>query len=398
MHIVHHFGHVVGGSLLIAGTTIGVGILAMPIATGPGGFMPALFIFLLCWVFMLCTGLLLLEVCFWMPKEANLITMTDKLLGPLGRIVCWVVYLFLFLTVMIAHVAGGGSIVSEITNQAISPMVAMIIYVIVFAPIVYLGTKSVDRLNLVLMAGLAITYFTLVGMASKNVSIELLSFVNWPKAWMAIPVLFTAFTYQVIVPTLVTYMERNFKKVRLAIIIGSAIPLIIYLIWEFTILGVVPAEGEFGLIHAGEQGHTAVIPLKYILANPALFTVGKYFAFFTMTVSYVALSLAFLDFLADGLHMKKKGYRKFLLLLMIFVPPTIISLIRPDIFLSALRYAGGISIAILFGLFPPLMVWIGRYIKKYPHMPHSLKGGKTLLAILILLILTELFYDLILNA
>jgi ABC-type Na+ efflux pump permease subunit len=72
MHIVKNLGHVVGGTLLISATTIGVGMLGLPVATGPGGFMPATFIYLLTWFFMLCTGLLLLEVCTWMPNEANL--------------------------------------------------------------------------------------------------------------------------------------------------------------------------------------------------------------------------------------------------------------------------------------------------------------------------------------
>ncbi|HUD01475.1 MAG TPA: aromatic amino acid transport family protein, partial [Rhabdochlamydiaceae bacterium] len=61
MHIVRNLGHVVGGTLLIAATTIGVGMLGLPIATGPGGFVPATFVYILTWFFMLCTGLLLLE-------------------------------------------------------------------------------------------------------------------------------------------------------------------------------------------------------------------------------------------------------------------------------------------------------------------------------------------------
>ena len=96
MHIVRTFGHTVGGTFLIAGTSIGVGMLAMPIATAPGGFLPALCIYLLCWLFMLCTGLLVLEACIWMPKESNLITLTSRLLGKWGKASCWILYLFLF--------------------------------------------------------------------------------------------------------------------------------------------------------------------------------------------------------------------------------------------------------------------------------------------------------------
>ena len=71
-----------------------------------------------------------------------------------------------------------------------------------------------------------------------------------------------------------------------------------------------------------------------------------------------------------------------LLCLAVFIPPTLIGLTYPHIFLKALGYAGGFSCAILFGLFPPLMVWVGRYVKKYQYKP-LVPGGKFTLALLI---------------
>jgi tyrosine-specific transport protein len=108
-----------------------------------------------------------------------------------------------------------------------------------------------------------------------------------------------------------------------------------------------------------------------------------------MTTSYIALALAYLDFLADGLKVQKKGLRKVFLCLAVFLPPTLIAIIYPHIFLTALSFAGGFSCAILFGLFPPIMVWVGRYIKKYGHNP-LIPGGKAFLMILILFVLVEL--------
>src|SRR3990167_7635560 len=116
MRMIHSMGHLVGGTLLIAGTTIGVGMLALPVATGPGGFIPAMTIYFICWLFMLCTGLLLVEVSLSMPKDTSFISMADRLLGPLGRMIFWAFYLFLFLTVMIAHAAGGGAVFNAITR------------------------------------------------------------------------------------------------------------------------------------------------------------------------------------------------------------------------------------------------------------------------------------------
>lgn len=391
MHLFRSLGHVFGGSLLIAGTMVGVGMLALPVSTGEGGFLPAVAIYLLCWLFMLSTGLLLLEVCSWMPKDANLITMAERLLGPIGKNVCWVVYLFLFVTVMIAHVVGGGAVLNEICGCRIPEWLCMILYVVLFSPVIYLGTKWVDKLNVTLMAGIAVTYFLFIAVSYKHVDPSLLTRANWPKAWLALPVLFTAFTFQVIIPTLMTYMDRNVKKVRLSIILGTSIPLLVYLIWEFLILGIVPAEGPNGLIEASKKGWNAVMPLKELLGNPLVFSIGKAFAFLTMTTSYLALALAYLDFLADGFKVKKKGIGKILLCLAVFVPPTIVALSYPHVFITALSYAGGFSCSILFGLFPPIMVWIGRYKKKQGHAPaFQVPGGKPLLALLVLFVIAEL--------
>lgn len=389
MRIFHSLGHLFGGTLLIAGTMVGVGMLALPVATGEGGFIPAAVIYLICWLFMLCTGLLLLEVCSWMPKDANLITMAHRLLGPTGKNVCWAVYLFLFVTVMIAHVVGGGAVLSEICGCMVPEWAFMILYVVLFSPVIYLGTKWVDRLNMLLMAGVILTYLMFIPASIGHVDLNLLARSDWSKAWLALPVLFTAFTFQVIIPTMMTYMNRDVKKVRLAIILGTTIPLVVYLIWEFLILGIIPAEGPHGLTEAAKKGWNAVMPLKELLNNPFLFKIGKAFAFFTMTTSYIGLSLAYLDFLADGLKIKKVGIKKIALCLAVFIPPTLVAISYPDIFIIALSYAGGFSCAILFGLFPPLMVWVGRYIKKEKMNP-QIPGGKLFLATLILFVLVEL--------
>jgi len=393
MKVLHSCGHVVGGSVLIASTMIGVGMLALPVATAQGGFLPATSLYLLCWIFMLCTGLLMLEVCIWMPKDANMITMVTKLLGTPGKIFCWFIYLFLFVTVMIAHVAGGGDILNAIFGNTLPHWLSKIIYVLVFIPIVYLGTRSVDRTNLLLMAGLIISYILFIYFIKDHVRLEPLKRAEWSKAWFALPVIFTAFTFQLIIPTIMNYMERNVKKVRLSIFIGTALPLVIYLLWEFVILGTIPFEGENSLTEASTYGQTAVIPLKAITNNPYLFSVGKAFAFFTLTASYLALSLAYLDFLADGLKVKKSAANKIWLCLLVFIPPTLIALLYPYIFLTALSYAGGYSCAILFGLFPPLMVWAGRHYKHYHDETKQLFGGRYFLTVLILFVVVEVVLE-----
>lgn len=386
MRIIHSMGHVVGGTLLVAGTTIGVGMLALPVATGPGGFIPSMVIYLICWAFMLCTGLLLLEVSLWMPKDSSFISIAERVLGPVGRNIFWVVYLFLFATVMIAHAAGGGAVLLDITGLDLPIWVAIAAYTVVLAPVIYLGARSVDRLNMFLISGVAITYLAFVFVSANKINFTLLAHSNWSKAWLALPILFTAFTYQIIIPTLVSYMEKDAKKIRMAIFLGSSIPLFIYLLWEFVILGIIPPEGPDGLIVAAQEGQNAIGPLKKLI--PQVFSIGKYFAFFALTTSFIPLALSFFDFLADGLKWEKKGARRVALCAVVFGVPMIIAIAFPNIFLVALGYAGGFSCAFLFGLMPPVLAWVGRYIKRYPQEREQLPGGKP---VLIFLMICSLF-------
>jgi tyrosine-specific transport protein len=390
MHVFHSLGHVFGGTLLIASTTIGVGTLALPIVTGEGGFIPATIIYLIIWGFMICTGLLVLEACSWMPPGSNYITMMYRLLGLPGKMACWITYLFLFITIMTAHVVGGGVILSDITNQTISLKGSMLVYVLLFSPIIYFGTLSVDRMNIILISGLVLSYLLFVFFSYNHVQVSLLHRMNWSKIWMAIPVLFTAFTFQVIIPTLYNYMNRDVTKVRHAIFYGMSIPLVVYLVWELLVLGIVPAEGPNGLIEGANRGWTAIEPLSKYVGSSVVLSIGEAFAFFTLMASYVAISLAYIDFLADGLKMRKKGFQRILLWLLVFAPPTFIGMTNPDIFLMALNYAGGFSLAILFGIFPPLMVWCGRYVKKIKGTPPLLGGGRLILTLLVLFSLLEI--------
>ncbi|MFN4174810.1 MAG: aromatic amino acid transport family protein, partial [Parachlamydiaceae bacterium] len=77
---------------LVAGTCIGGGMLALPVATGLAGFFPSLVVMILSWLMMTLTALLLLEVSLWMEEGVHVITMSSRLLGPFGKAVSWVLY------------------------------------------------------------------------------------------------------------------------------------------------------------------------------------------------------------------------------------------------------------------------------------------------------------------
>jgi tyrosine-specific transport protein len=213
----------------------------------------------------------------------------------------------------------------------------------------------------------------------SHIRIDLLQRANFGLTLKALPVLLTAFGFQNLIPTLVTYTNRNDKLIMKAIWIGSSIPLVVYLVWQLLIHGIVP----YGTLQeAFQQGHNAIIPLEETLQKGSLNTIAQAFAFFAMTASFIGLAIAFFDFWADGLKWKKKGMKKVGLMALVFAIPFIIAITNPTIFFLALTWAGGIGVALLLGIMPILFVWSGRYWQRRSQVHKELPGGKVTLGIL----------------
>lgn len=383
-------GSVFGGAMLVAGTAIGGGMLGLPVRTAAGGFFPATFVFLLCWLFMSATGLLFMEVFLWSKHEVNIISMAQKTLGRFGRIFAWLLYLYFFYSLTVAYISAGGNLVSDVAiafgKQEFSHWLGPVIFVVFFAPFVCIGAKAVDRINLLLMAGLILSFLIFVVLGMGHVELNLLGRFSLPHAFLATPLAVASFGFQGIVPTLTNYLDRNPVRVRRAILIGSSIPLVTYVLWELLILGVVPIDQ---LQDALKVGQSAVYPLKNILEFPWLYRVGEFFAFFAIVTSFLGVTLGLLDFLADGLNVKKNVAGRLQLAFLVFLPPLTFAMINPCIFLYALHFAGGLGSAFLLGLLPILMVWRGRYQLNYPSA-YALFGGKWMLSLLIFFIILEL--------
>lgn len=387
-----HHGNLFGGTLLVAGTTLGGGMLALPVLTSPGGFIPSILIFICCWIFMAATGLLFLELSLVMDKDANIVSMARRTLGKGGALFAWIVYLFLFYCLTLAYIVGCGNIVTDAFDGALPAWAGPLIFVSIFGPIVFAGARFVGKVNVFLMFGLAISFIAFVVIGLQFIQPEYLKHRDWSLSLMALPIAFAAFAYQGIIPTLVNYMGHDARKTRLAIIIGSCIPLLTYIVWQGLILGIVPPSGPHGLAETLANGQNAVHPLKYFIHNASVYTIAAYFAFFALVTSFFGVTLGLLDFLADGLNVKKNFSGKALLCSLIFIPPLIISYWHPDVFLVALDYAGGLGCATLLGMLPIVMVWSLRY-REGIESPYALPGGRGFLSVLFLFVLFELIWE-----
>jgi len=396
MNKTNTFGHFLGGILLVAGSCIGAGMLGMPVLTSLAGFRPSVAMFTVCWLFMLTTGLLLLEVNLWFDEEVSIISMAGKTLGKAGQIIGWLLYLFLFYSLMVAYVTGSGALFSdfvlEITDVSLPFWIGSLLFIALLGYLVFTGTSAVDQFNRLLMAGLVISYLLLVVLGIPHVKKSFLAHSDWPVAIYAVPAMVVMFGFHNLVPSLTTYLKKDADRLKWMFIIGSFISLLVYLLWQWVILGIIPLEGELGLRHALDQGDIATHSLRRVVGGSWIVDIAEYFAFFAITTSFLGVALSFVDFLADGLKVKKTPSGKALLCCLVLLPPFVLGLAYPKAFLTALSYAGGFGAVTLFGILPALMVWKGRYSLRIV-AEKMVPGGKVVLILLILFALMVVGFE-----
>lgn len=375
-----------GGVLLIVGTSIGAGMLALPIAAAELGFWNSTLLLLAGWLVMTFSALLILEVNLWLPRDSNIVAMAKSTLGRWGQAAAWIIYLLLFYSLISAYMAGGGDFLHNILAKlglAIPRWVTSILFTVIFGYIVYRGIQLVDYVNRGLMFTKFSVYILLVAIILFFISPAKLLGGNFKYFATGITVMLTSFGFANIIPSLRSYFHDDVKKLRQAILIGSLIPLVCYILWDLVIMGVIPRAGHHGLVsmlHSSHSTSTLANTLSNSLNIETLTVFIRIFTSICLATSFMGVSLALSDFLADGLKIPKRGIGSLFICAATFLPPLIVVLIDPRIFITALSYAG-IYCVILLVLMPALMTWQGRYIQKLESV-YEVAGGKIALVLL----------------
>lgn len=387
----------IGGILLIVGTSIGGGMLALPVANAATGFWQSSLFLLVCWAFMTFGAFFILEANLYLPRGKHMVSMAAATLGNYGSLVAWISYLFLLYTLLSAYVSGGSDVLNSLLFKLGIPLKewqASTLFTLLFGLIVYGGIHFVDYANRALMFGKLAVYLILVVLIAPYIEVSNFQQGNIHYIAGTIMILITSFGFAIIVPNLRDYFNDDIHQLKKVIFIGSLIPLICYIAWDAIILGSLPSTGDQGLKSLMNNPHTTSA-LAHLLSDKVHNkTISALFNFFTsicMLTAFLGVSLALFSFLADGLKMREKGRHGIGLFALTFIPPLLLVLYYPGAYIHALGYAGIFCIILLL-LLPALMCYFGR--KRY-HSPFLVPGGTLAQIIVIvgsvLLLINELW-------
>ncbi|KTC66587.1 tryptophan/tyrosine permease (plasmid) [Legionella adelaidensis] len=356
----------IGGILLIVGTSIGGGMLALPVANAATGFWESSLFLLLCWFIMTLGALFILEVNLYLPPGNNMVSMAAATLGKPGLLIAWLSYLFLLYSLLSAYISGGADVMGGLLKHIhLHPheWVSIIVFTLLFGGVVYRGIRSVDLLNRALMGAKLGVYLLLIILIAPFIKVEHFTNGDYRNITSTVMILITSFGFAIIVPNLRVYFNDNIRVLRQVVLIGSLIPLLCYLAWDAVIIGSLPSEGSNGLISLMSNEH-ATSSLANMLSQRVNNTfISSMFNFFTsicMLTAFLGVSLCLISFLADGLKMEQRGKQGLTLFLLTFLPPVLIVVYYPGAYIYALNYAGFFCVILLL-LLPAAMSFFGRH-------------------------------------
>ncbi|MGL5791347.1 MAG: aromatic amino acid transport family protein, partial [Plesiomonas shigelloides] len=172
----------------------------------------------------------------------------------------------------------------------------------------------------------------------------------------AIPVIFTSFGFHGSIPSLVRYLDGDTRKLRVVLIIGSAIPLFAYILWQLATHGSI-SQSAMGSILAENPNLTGLMQaVDRVVANPKVDVAVRVFADMALATSFLGVTLGMFDFLADAFRRTDSVGGRLQTGVLTFTPPLIFALFYPQGFVMALGYAA-IALAVLALLLPAAMAW-----------------------------------------
>lgn len=395
--LLHQPGSVLGSTALIAGTTVGAGILALPTVTLPSGVAPSTVLLIAVWLYALISGLLIAEVSLdVMRKEganSSFLAMVENILGKPGAILAGGAYLFLHYALLVAYIAQGGEILLRALPFNLPNWAGATIFALLFGGIMYFGRpKLIEKLNSALVFVVIASFAGLLFLASKQVNLPQFVFQDWTKLTAAIPVMLVALFYHNVIPVITIQLEGDEQKIKQSIFFGSLIPLIMFIAWNAVILGSVNLEllQEF----TGAEKFDPLENLRNGSGGNSLGIIVSIFSEFAIITSFIGFFYGLLNFINNVIKVTNARIWQYGFVLF---PPMCLALLNPNIFLNALESAGAFCISILGAIIPALMAWKRRSDNENENIDSYNKlvpGGKitltAVISIAILVIVNEL--------
>ena len=375
----------VGSTLLVAGTMIGAGMLAMPLTSAGIGFGFTLVLLLGLWALLTFSALLFVELYQTAESDAGIGTLAEQYFGKTGRIVATAVLIIFLYALIAAYISGGGSLLKDLLPESFGDKVSILLFTVIFGSFIVIGTHSVDKINRVLFFVMLAAFAVVLSLMLPEIKFDNLMATPIDNALIisASPVFFTAFGFHGSIPSLNKYLDGNVKALRISILVGSAITLCAYILWQMSTHGLLTQNEFLQILKEDATLNGLVKATLAITGSNMIAGAVKLFSTLALVTSFLGVGLGLLECIEDLL---KRSFNisagRISLGLMTFIPPLVFALFYPEGFILALGYAGQMF-AFYAVVLPVSLIWKARHT--HANLPYKVWGGNLTLIIVLVL-------------
>jgi len=260
----------------LTGTIIGAGILGLPYIFAKSGFLVGLFWLIVLGIIMTFVNLALGEITLRTKGRHQLTGYAQKYLGTWGRYTMFIVVIFGIYSALIAYLLGEGESLSRILPGNINPILLAIAFWLIMTLLLREGLKGLKKVEtwgviaiIIIVIGTFIRFLPQI--KPSNITV-------FNQAYFTLPigVIMFALLGFIAIPELRQEIKGQEKLLKKAIILGSLIPIILYILFTLVFVGILGNEV------------TEVATLSF---GPIITLLG----IFTMLTSFFVLSYSLKD-------------------------------------------------------------------------------------------------------
>ncbi|MFA0113043.1 amino acid permease [Vibrio sp. 10N.261.46.E11] len=362
-----------GSSLIIAGTALGAGMLAIPMVLAQFGLLYGTLLMVLICFGTTYAALLLLEATIKAGGGLGLNSIARKTLGKQGQLITNGLLYALLICLLMAYILGAGDLLSKLLSNFgvdITATTSQIVFTLLAGAVVASGTGVIDKLNRALFFVMLASLFATMAFLAPSMTQENLMQVTSHDHVDLIKtsaILFTSFGFMVVIPTLVSYNhEATDKQLRNMVIVGSLIPLVCYLCWLFAVVGNLSEEQFRSFKNVSD------LMAAFEAQSPWVGNVLSTFTGLALLTSFFGVAMALFNQNKDMFNQNTA-----VTYCISFILPLAGSLLAADKFLQVLNYAG--IILVFLAVFVPLVMVHKQRFMKVAEDRYSAEGGKPMM-------------------
>ena len=385
---------VTGGACIIASVCVGAGMLGLPSAGAGAWTSWSSLAIILTMIIMTVSGWMLLEAFKPYALTASFNSVTKDLLGRRINLFNNLTVYFVGGILLYAYITSSGLILGGLLG--INSQLASVLFVLVFSWFVWHSTRAVDRISVVLIAFMVLSFVFGVSGLAANIDATMLfhslteELGQAPYALAMLPVALTSFGYHHSVASMRAYYGEE-QKAKQAILGGTLIALALYLLWLLSIFGNLPRNAFGPIIAKGGDVDVLLGALASVIESRQVSQAINLFSMAAILSSFIGVGLGVFDYLADLFKFDNSRAGRAKSWGVTFLPPLVFSLLFPFGFVVAIGYAGAAA-TVWACIIPALLAKKSRELAPQGGGFKAPGGQPMVVAVILFGVLTAIFH------